>query len=285
MIYIVIPVFNRLHFTTACIESLIHQTYNNFTIIVVDDGSTDGTADYLKANYQDIIIVPGNGNLWWTGATNAGVEKALQISSSDDDFILTLNNDLVVKEDYLQALLDVNRKHPKSLIGSVSVNIDDPETIHFAGTKWNSKTAKYQSVLSVKPSYSQLKTECAEIETDLLPGRGILIPILLFKEIGLYDTKHFPHYMADEDFSLRAKAAGYRLLLATKAAVRNHVTATGLSQRKQNFKYYVDVFTSIKSPLNSKYRWNWAKRHATVFPPVYFTIDLARILKSLIAKV
>ena len=90
--------------------------------------------------------------------------------------------------------------------------------------------------------------------------------------------------MADEDFSLRAKAAGYELLLATKAAVCNHVAATGLAQRKRNLRYYLDVFTSIKSPVNSKYRWNWAKRHATVFPPLYFTIDFARIVNSLVVK-
>jgi GT2 family glycosyltransferase len=284
MIYIVIPVFNRLHFTKACIQSLLGQSYKSYKIIVVDDGSTDGTAEYLNTHYPQIIVVPGNGNLWWTGATNAGVEKALQLSTSENDFILTLNNDLVVKENYLQALLDVHSNYPKALIGSVSVNIEDPETIHFAGTKWNSKTAKYKPALTNKLNYTQLKIVTDEIETDLLPGRGILIPIKLFKEIGLYDAKSFPHYMADEDFSLRAKAAGYTLLLATKAAVCNHVAATGLAQRKKNFKYYIDVFTSIKSPMNSKYRWNWAKRHATVFPPIYFTIDLARIVKSLIIK-
>ena len=284
MIYIIIPVFNRLHFTIECIRSLMSQSYKHFKIILVDDGSTDGTAAYLTAHFSDIIIVAGDGNLWWAGATNKGVQKALQMSSSGNDFILTLNNDLVVKEDYLQSLLEVHFNQPKAMVGSVSVNIEDPETIHFAGTRWNSKTAKYQPVLNKKPSYSQLKKKYSEIKTDLLPGRGILIPMQLFKEIGLYDTQHFPHYMADEDFSLRAKAAGYQLLLATKAAVHNHVAATGLSQRKQNFKYYVDVFTSTKSPLNSKYRWNWAKRHATVFPPLYFTIDFARIVKSLVTK-
>lgn len=284
MIYVVIPVFNRLHFTEACVQSLISQTYQQFKIIVVDDGSTDGTAAYLNSNFPEVLVVQGDGNMWWTGATNAGVKAAINLSTSATDFILTLNNDLVVKEDYLESLLALAYKHPKALIGSVSVNINEPEKIHFAGTKWNSKTAKYKPVLAGTLSYSQLKNKTEEIETDLLPGRGILIPIKLFQEIGLYDIKMFPHYMADEDFSLRAKAAGYKLLLSTKAAVCNHVSATGLAHNKKNLKYYTDVFTSIKSPLNSKYRWNWAKRHATIFPPLYFTIDVARIIKSLIAK-
>ncbi len=284
MIYTVIPVHNRLHFTAACVQSLMQQRYTNHTIIVVDDGSTDGTAAYLKQHYPEAIIVGGDGNMWWTGATNAGVQKALELSVSDADYILTLNNDLVVKEDYLDALLAVAAKHSKAIIGSVSVNINAPDTIHFAGTRWNSKTAKYGPGLTAPLSYSDLKSSTDALSTDLLPGRGILIPVKVFKEIGLYDIQHFPHYMADEDFSLRAKKRGYKLVIATAAVVYNHVEATGLNNRKKNWKYYKDVFTSIKSPANSRYRWHWAKRHATIYPPVYFTIDVARIVKSLLVK-
>ena len=284
MIYTVIPVHNRLNFTAACVQSLNRQTYTDHTIIVVDDGSTDTTAEYLETNYPEVIIVKGDGNMWWTGATNAGVKTALKLSTSDTDYILTLNNDLVVKEDYLNALLTIAAKHPKAIIGSVSVNINEPETIHFAGTRWNSKTAKYRSGLNEPLSYQALKNSTDALPTDLMPGRGVLIPVKAFKEIGLYDIKYFPHYMADEDFALRAKKAGYELMIATGAVVFNHVDATGLQNRKKNLKYFIDFFTSIKSPANSKYRWHWAKRHATIYPPVYFTIDIARIVKSLLLK-
>lgn len=281
MIYVVIPVFNRLTFTTECIKSLLKQTHQQFTIIVVDDGSTDGTADFLQQHFPEVMVIKGNGNLWWTGATNAGVSKALQLSTSESDYVLTLNNDLVVKENYLQSLLKVSEQYPKALIGSVSVHINAPDTIHFAGTKWNSKTAKYGSQLQKTIPYHQLQHQSDAVPTDLLPGRGILIPIKAFRELGMYDITYFPHYMADEDFSLRAKKAGYQLLISTQAAVYNHVNETGLKNRKKNLRYYVDLFTSIKSPVNSKYRWHWAKRHATIYPPVYFTIDMARIVKSL----
>lgn len=282
MICIVIPVFNRLNFTVECIKSLQQQTYTAYKIIVADDGSTDGTADYINQHFPDVLVVKGDGNLWWTGATNLGVEKAMTLSGSDTDFILTLNNDLVVKEDYLQSLINVAAQHPKALIGSVSLHIDKPDTVHFAGTKWNSKWASYRSGFDTSIPYPTLQTAKDAVSTDLLPGRGILIPVKAFREIGLYDIQYFPHYMADEDFSLRAKKAGYELLISTKAAVYNHVNETGLKKRKKDWQYYKDVFTSIKSPVNSKYRWHWAKRHATIYPPVYFTIDMARIAKSLI---
>ena len=284
MIYIVIPVFNRLNFTINCLNSLVRQNYKDYKIIVVNDGSTDDTAKYLETNYPDVLQLHGNGDLWWAGSTNLGVQKALQLSGSGNDYILTLNNDLEVKEDYLQSLLNVAVKNPNSLVGSVSVDINAPDKIHFAGTRWNSKTAKYRGAVSENICYKEIASLQDTIATDLLPGRGVLIPITVFIKIGVYDFSTFPHYMADEDFSLRAKKVNYELLIATKAVVYNHVDATGLQKRKHDLKYYKDVFTSVKSPVNTHYRWNWAKRHATIFPPLYFMADTLRIIKSLLFK-
>ena len=73
MIYIVIPVFNRREETLRCLDSLVTQTYTNFIVIVVDDGSTDGVGDAVQAGYPDTIVLKGDGNLWWAGATNLGV--------------------------------------------------------------------------------------------------------------------------------------------------------------------------------------------------------------------
>ncbi|MEO5892276.1 MAG: glycosyltransferase family 2 protein [Ferruginibacter sp.] len=284
MIYIVIPVFNRLHFTIKCLNSLVKQSYQRFTIIVVNDGSTDGTTQYLQTHFSDVVVCEGDGNLWWTGATNLGVRTALQLSQSDNDFVVTLNNDLEVKEDYLQCLLDAAEKNPCSLIGSVSVHIDNPGKVHFAGTKWNAGTAKYRPAISKDMSYQVLADSFDTVVTDLLPGRGVLIPITLFSKIGLYDFTAFPHYMADEDFSLRAKKINYHLLIATRAVVYNHVNETGMKKQARGWKYYKDVFTSIKSPVNFHNRWNWAKRHAGIFPPFYFLFDMTRILKGLLFR-
>jgi GT2 family glycosyltransferase len=282
MIYIVIPVHKRLAFTISCVESLAVQTYRQFKIVIVDDGSTDGTEHYIREHYPDIILLKGNGELWWTGAINLAVEKILSMSSDENDYVLTLNNDLVVRPDYLQNLLTIAQENKDAIVGSVSVHIDDPEHVHFSGTEWNSKTAKYRPSLKGSYSYTWLKNLQQTVKTDLLPGRGILIPISVFKELGLYDNVAFPHYMADEDFSMRARKAGYRLLISTHAAVLNHVAATGINNKKRSFKYFINVLTSIKSPSNIRNRWNWAWKHATIYPPVYFMADMLRIFKGML---
>ena len=71
-IYIVIPVFNRLKFTKDCLDSLRKQSYGEFKVIVVDDGSTDGTYQHLKENYPEVIVLQGDGNLWWAGIHSPG---------------------------------------------------------------------------------------------------------------------------------------------------------------------------------------------------------------------
>lgn len=284
MIYIVIPVFNRLHFTIKCLNSLLSQTYKDFQIILVDDGSIDGTSEYVHENFLGVEILRSNGNLWWTGATNLGVHKALELAISEKDYILTLNNDLVVGDKYLENLLQCAETNPKTLIGSVSVDINNSEIVHYAGVRWNSRTAKYKSNLSTPITYSDLATQNNILATDLLPGRGVLIPINVFHEIGLYDFESFPHYMADEDFSLRAKKAGYSLLVSSQSVVYSHVNETGLRKQARTFKYYKDVFTSIKSPLNLKYRQRWARKHADVSPHFYFALDIIRLSKGLLFK-
>lgn len=282
MIYIIIPVFNRLDFTIKCLESLEKQNDKDVKIIVVNDGSTDGTSEYLREFFPSITVLEGNGNLWWTGATNLGVRKALQLSSSSHDYILTLNNDLVVNADYIESLVALAKSNPQSLIGSVSVDINNTDHIHYAGTIWNSKTAKYRPFLCESVSYSNFKSQFDYVVTDLLPGRGVLIPIDVFHRIGLYDAVNFPHYMSDEDFSARAKRAGFRLIISTKAVVMSHVNDTALKKRTKNITYYYDFFMSIKSPSSIKNRWNWAKKHSSIGLFFYFILDLSRIIKGLI---
>lgn len=69
MIHIIIPVHNRLNFTIDCLNSLKKQDiYNQFNLIVVDDGSTDGTSEYLKKNFPEVKILNGDGSLYWGGA-------------------------------------------------------------------------------------------------------------------------------------------------------------------------------------------------------------------------
>jgi GT2 family glycosyltransferase len=288
MIYIVIPVYNRKELTFQCLQHLAKQLYKNFTVIVVDDGSTDNTEDMIKQNFPETIILKGDGNLWWAGATNLGIKYVQQVSKNIlEDYILTLNNDLIIENNYLTEFISLITLYPKSIIGSIALDINNKEHLLFSGLAWNKAIAKVTPIAAQKfnNSYANLKLYNKIIHTDLLPGRGVLIPLIAFNEVGLYDEKNFPQYVADEDFSVRAQKAGYKLLLHPNIYVLSHANETGtdFNNIKFNFSYLKHVFFSIKSPLNLKVRYKFAIKN-TSLGILYFLIDTVRVFVFLLKK-
>jgi GT2 family glycosyltransferase len=131
---VVIPVHNRKAITVACLSQLRNIDHTNavLDIIVVDDGSTDGTADASRAQSERVTVLEGDGNLWWTGAVNIGVVHALR---GTYDYILILNDDLLLDHGFLTEMLNVAKANPGSLVSSVKLNKrpDGTERIVAAG--------------------------------------------------------------------------------------------------------------------------------------------------------
>ena len=284
-IYIIIAVFKRIEITKRCLESLKTQSYENYTVILVDHCTSDDSYKELIANeFPDVVLLKGDDSMWWTAATNFGINYVLNLGVTRDNFILTLNNDLIVAEDYLEQLITAYNKYKPCLVGSVSVDIDNINQVDFAGCHWNIYTTRMKDNFGKTGDIYQKISKLDFIESDLLPGRGMLIPLEVFDKIGLFDNDLFPHYASDFDFSHMAHKAGYRLIIAPKAVVRSLVKETGLrfdklATAKPSLRFLYQTQTSIKSPLNIKTRFNWAKKHV-VLSPVYFSIDTLRIFLS-----
>jgi GT2 family glycosyltransferase len=280
MLFVVIPVYNRWQYTAACLDSLRRQTYSNFRVVVVSHGSTDETDEAILKHYDWVILLKGDSSMWWAAAMNMGAQYALQQGAT---YILTLNNDLQVNENYLQSLMTAASKYQRSIIGSIGVNIERPEQVTFAGIKWSSLTAKYVSAINLRTTYSTIRASYDTIPSDLLPGRGNFIPAAVFRDVGLFDENTFPHYGADDDFSLRARKAGYALIVNVASVVYSHVNQAKQPGERSYLKFVADAVSSTRSPLKLGTRWKWARKHGTV-PLLYFLLDLVRIGKSLIFK-
>lgn len=286
MISIVIPVHNRREYTRQCLTCLVNQTYRNFQIIVVDDGSTDGTDDMIHREFSDVILLKGDGNLWWAEATNWGVRYAqAHQKPGSENFVLTLNDDTRVDSNYLQTLLDAYQLYKPCLIGSISVNSENPNKLEFAGTSMELYTASGRHLAEdYKYNYQQLIREKSYIESDSLPGRGTLIPMSVFSTIGLFNSEKYPHYMADIEFSLRARKAGHRLIVNTKSVVQEFVDATGIQVEKGvSFRQFVNGFTSIKSSTNLTVRYHFALAHSRT-KLLYFCFDVGRICTGFLLR-
>ena len=277
-IFIVIPVYNNIKYTLRCLATLEQQDYPDYQTIVVNDGSSDGTTEKINAKHPDVVVLEGDGNLWWTGATNMGIKYALQ-RAEESDFVLALNNDLEVKEDYLSELVVAYDQNKPCLVGSISVHLNNPEHVAFLGEKWNPYTAKSRPSVS-ENRYSKVVQQYTVLPTEALPGRGMLIPVEVFDKIGLFDFDRFPQYLADYDFSRRAIYAGYKLRVATRAVVMSVVENTGVSYiMNPTWKTFLTSLKSIKSPNRVITRYHYGMIHS----PLKFGYVVIKTLRVLVS--
>jgi len=221
-IYVVVPVFNRKSLTARFLYCLRQQTFRKFEVIVVDDGSTDGTPELIAQQFSEVQLLRGDGNLLWTGAMNVGIRHALTRAATDDA-ILVINDDLEISPNYLTSLHRVWASMPRTLIGSVAVDIDNPEFIVDGGTLVNWWTAKIKNLNSGRRLSDFAKDHY--LDASVLSGRGTLIPVQVFRHIGLYNGKHYQQ-TGDQELTVRACRAGYRLIVSYDGVVKSHTKAS-----------------------------------------------------------
>ncbi len=254
LIFVITPAFNNKDHVDQFLRSLNHQNYDNFKIIIIDDGSTDGTAEMIKRKYPKTILLFGNGNLWWSGATNKGVKYALK---NNADFILTVNNDVEFSKNYLSQISKTGISNPKSLIGSKILDINNKKKVWYCGAFFNKKTADLEHRTGNDKDYKKLT------ESEWLTGMGVLIPAQAYRDVGLYDKENFPQYFADSDFSLRAKQKDYRLLVDPNSKIFVDLGSSWLAKQFINPKlsFPVLIFTSIKSQYKVGLRYKYYKKY------------------------
>ena len=200
MIYVLIPVFNRKTLTLECLASFSKQTYKDYEIVVVDDGSTDGSAETIRDTYPEVRILKGPGGWWWAKSLNKGLAQILP-HANPEDFVLIINNDVEVKPDYLEKMLGASKAHGRAIVGSFLRDfVTGQEIRKSTSIDWRTFSLKFGENI------------------DSLTTRGILIPIEVFQEIHGF-TPLLPHHGADLNFSMQAKRLGFTLVLAREAPV------------------------------------------------------------------
>ena len=117
---IIIPVFNRINDTKKIISNLRFKKLEEIKVLIIDDGSTDGTSEWLKSQ-KDLFFLRGNGKLLWGGAINLGLNYIIK-NHPNDEWILLINNDLEVKKDYVDNLLKIAKINYPAAVGSVIKN-------------------------------------------------------------------------------------------------------------------------------------------------------------------
>jgi GT2 family glycosyltransferase len=275
MLFIIIPVFNRWVFTLACLKSLEQQSEKkNFKTIVVDHGSTDGTSDYIEMHFPWVKVLQGDKSMWWTAATNLGIEYALARKAT---YILTLNNDTLAEPDYISEIYKAIDAAPQNaLIGSTSINVVTKKVTYRGEIiNWFFDSKSFNSNSVVKEPESGL------ISASYFPGRGLIIPKRVFEKIGLFDQTYFPHYMADYEFTLRAKREGFLILCAWNAKIATYPEESGANnlKAKTSLNAYKEHLFGMKGGANLPLFYRFAWRHCPAYAlPFYLLSGTARRL-------
>ena len=121
-VYVIVPVHNRKNVTLKCLENLrLCGDLNRYNIVVVDDGSIDGTTEAIHSLYPEVAVLQGDGNLWWTGAIKKGMEYAYEQGA---EFFVWLNDDCYPQQDTINKLLNICKNDSKIIAGGQSFNPD-----------------------------------------------------------------------------------------------------------------------------------------------------------------
>ncbi|MBI1920697.1 MAG: glycosyltransferase family 2 protein [Geobacter sp.] len=270
----VIPVHNGREETLAFLESMRSTTYPDLGIVLVDDGSTDGTADAVAARFPEVTILAGNGNLWWSGATNLGVNEALERGA---EFVLTINNDNVVEPGFLEPLVETAQSYPRSLVTSKMYDYSDRDFVFSFGGVINWYLGEIRDRNSRRDRLDFDRTS----DCDWLHGSSTLIPAAVFAEIGLFDRENCPQYQGDAEFSLRAKRHGWRLLVEPRSVVYNR-TAVSSGTAALNEERLGRMLSSFRSPFYLKANWKLYRDYCPCRPVIlFFAIRYLRLAYSL----
>jgi GT2 family glycosyltransferase len=277
---IVIATYNRKQELRECLSYIFKLKLPPTYICIVDDESTDGTWEMLSREYPDIFRIRGDGNLWWAGATNKGIEFCLQ---NGCEYILLLNPDTLLLPDTFSHLIKNSQLHGNAITTSVVLFYDDSNTVWWAGSRWGPLKPWlpiWCNRYLYKSGVRLDKLPEKSYRTDEAHGRGVLIPREIFNTIGLYDEIKFPQYGADIDFSFRAKRAGFSIFVVPKAKVKLFTDSTGMKTPKAFYKAirgYGKYLINRKNGEALRVWWNLLVRYVpfyAVLPSYVFIITL-----------
>lgn len=277
-VQIIILQYNNSADTVSCLTSVIDSDYENFGVLVIDNGSTSEHVERIK-NFILQRPIPrakfqsSNVNRGYSGGNNIGIKYALE---NNADYIWILNNDIEVGKDSLAKLVEAGASDPKA--GILGPILDEGNRKVGGGKiKW------------LKPELRHFRSEPQGLDYELeddeyLPGAAWLIKAEVIGKIGLLDERYFL-YFEDAEYSRRTHRAGYKLKIAAQALVHHRVSgsARALGAAKLLRYHYRNAHL-----LNSDWGPNWAVMLLPVWSLFIIIKQLAKIIflpgKRLISK-
>lgn len=195
---------------SECLTSLQKSSYKSCEVIVVDNGSIDGSAKRLRRKFPEITLMENETNLGFCGGNNVGIRYALRHGAR---YILLLNNDTIVDKDTVSKLVEAMEENPE--IGAVGPKIcfyDQMDVVQSMGAKIDFKTGKTSNITQDDNSSGTIK------EVDFISGCALMIRREVVEKIGLLDERFFNYY-EETDYCTRLRKRGYKIACIPNASL------------------------------------------------------------------
>lgn len=207
-VLIVVVTFNHIHDLHRCLVSLLTQDYSHLEIVVIDNESTDGSAEYVSKHFPEVHLIRSGQNLGYASANNLGFARA------SGDYIVAVNPDTEVQPGWLRALIIALQKDPAAGLATSKIMLmDQPDRINTCGNDITMTSLTFCRGLG--------KPACWHTQSEVVPavsGAAFAIRRRTLEEIGGFDEDFFLYY-EDTDLSLRAQLAGYTCLYVPESVV------------------------------------------------------------------
>lgn len=210
-ISIIILTFNSIEFIKPCLDSIFNQDYQDFEIIIVDNGSRDGTPDFIRENYPQVILIKNRQNSGACRARNQGIRE------SKGEWILTLDCDIFLEKDFLSRLINVTINSPRQLgVMQPKILNVDRETIYSTGIFLSPIRRFYDMGKGRKDNgeFNRSRYVFGACSAAALYKRQMLEEI---KEDSGYFDERFFFLVEDVDLAWRAQKKGWEALFCPEA--------------------------------------------------------------------
>lgn len=214
-LYIVTPVHNRKAVTVAYAQLLSRQTLQGVVLVLVDDGSTDGTAEAVQNALPSTVVLRGDGNLWWAGGLQKGLNWLAAQGLSDTTPVAFMNDDTAFDDDYLERV-----------VGEL-VGLPMGQFLTVPGLFLPSGRRSEEAVVCDWPRFRYRDYGAHPERIDCTSTRSLFMRWADLRRVGGFHPTTLPHYVSDYEFTIRAHRRGIRLVPAQSAVARFDDLATG----------------------------------------------------------
>jgi GT2 family glycosyltransferase len=260
-IYILLPVHNRKDVTLEFARCLSAQSFSDYKLVLIDDGSTDGTAEMVKQILPSTAVIEGNGEWWWAKCLQRGLDWLAENSVSDGSLVLFMNDDVSFGPDFLERAVEVMRSRRGAMVLAKTLSPASGDIVE------TGVTADLRR-LSFRISDSARHINC-------LPTRGLFAYWGDVRNIGGFHPRLLPHYLSDYEYTIRAHKKGLRCESSSELLIVANDETTGYRVIKErSFINFLKKYFSKKASANPIY---WSSFVFLTVSPVWILPNLARV--------